>query len=453
MTISKATKGKGYDRKIKAFVTSGQGKRLAVLAPILRVPDLAGATDSTNTIIVDASKTFQKMVGFGAAFTESSCLNLMRLSPELRSKLFRELFHPTEGNLSMGRLCIGSSDFAAKAYSYCDGEADPELKRFSIEHDRQVILPILLEVLKQNPHMFFFGSPWSPPGWMKSNNSLLGGNMQRRYMDSYAQYFAKFLNAYAESGVKVKAVTVQNEVDTDQDGNMPQCSWPQEYEEDFVANHLGPTLESEKLDTEIWMIDHNPNLWGRALASLEQDTVRKYCKAIAWHTYIGDPNRMSMVHEAHPEVDCYWTEGGPDAGAEDYARDWCRWAKTFTVNSRNYCRGSVTWNLALDETGNPRIGPFACGGLVQIDSKSAQITRSGALKAMLHFSKFVRRGALRIDSQGEINDVSHVAFQNPNGSQVLVVTNSGGACTVNLNAGEHTAVLTLDADSVTTLVW
>ncbi len=438
---------------VRVIVTSPKVNTLSEAAPLKLRRSKGKAITAGDTIVVDPSKRYQKMVGFGAAFTESACLNFMRLSPEVRKQLFFELFHPSQNNLNMGRLCIGSSDFAAAPYSYCDAGPDPELKGFSIAHDRAVILPIVREAIAQNPSLYLLASPWSPPGWMKSNNSLLGGNMQRRYMPSYAQYFVRFINDYASEGVPVKAVTVQNEVDTDQDGNMPQCSYPQEYEEDFVANHLGPALEKAALDVQIWMIDHNPNLWGRALASLEQEAVRKYCKAIAWHTYIGDPNRIGMVHEAHPEVDAYWTEGGPDAGASDYSTEWCRWGKTFTINTRNYCRGHIGWNLALDEGGFPRIGPFGCGGLVTIDSKTAAITRSGQLKAMAHFSRYVARNAVRIDSTGEIGGLYHVAFENPNGMHVIVLTNEGAARKVTLKLGDNETTCTLDADSVTTLAW
>ena len=97
---------------------------------------------------------------------------------------------------------------------------------------------------------------------MKANASMLGGSMRRQYMPSYANYFFKFLQGYEAEGVPVRADTVQNEVDTDQDGRMPACIWPQEYEADFVRYNLGPLFEREAIKTEIWLIDHNYNLWG-----------------------------------------------------------------------------------------------------------------------------------------------------------------------------------------------
>ena len=114
-----------------------------------------------------------------------------------REQLFHELFHPSEMGLSVCRTCIGSSDYSTKVYSYDEGEPDLELTRFSIDHDREYILPLLRRVREINPDTFYFSSPWSPPGWMKWNKSMLGGSMSRQYLASYAQYFLKFLQAYA----------------------------------------------------------------------------------------------------------------------------------------------------------------------------------------------------------------------------------------------------------------
>ena len=284
---------------IATMITSG-AKRLSQGSSISW--SLLGSRSTTDMLQLFPETTFQEIVGFGAAFTDSACYMFNQLAPEARNKLFYELFHPSQTGLNMCRTCIGSSDYSTHAYSYNDGDADPQLTRFSIDHDLKYIVPMVREALQQNPDMFLFSSPWSPPGWMKSNGSLLGGNVQRKWFPHYAEYLLKFLRAYNQAGVPIDAITVQNEVDTDQGSNMPQCLWPQEYEVDFVRYHLGPLLEREGQKTQIWIIDHNFNLWGRALASLEEWDVKKYCKAIAWHGYVGDPGKATVVHNAHPDV-------------------------------------------------------------------------------------------------------------------------------------------------------
>ena len=185
----------------------------------------------------------------------------------------------------------------------------------------------------------------------------------------------------------------------------------------FVKNHLGPALEKNGLSTKIWILDHNYNLWGRAVAELDDPDVRKYCKDVAFHGYVGTPEQMSKFHAAYPDVSVYWTEGGPDYTAPDYATDWANW------------------------------------GLVTIHSQTKEITKSGQYWAFAHFSRNVRRGAKRFESTGDVKGVEHVAFENPDGQRVLVVSNSGEAKTVTLKQATKVVELPVASNSVTTIVW
>jgi glucosylceramidase len=376
-----------------------------------------------------------------------------QLSADARGQLFRELFHPSEMGLNVCRLCIGSSDYATKVYSYDEGAPDPDLTRFSIDHDRAYILPILKEARGANPDLFLLGSPWSPPGWMKGVNSMLGGSMPKTYFSSYANYLVKFLRAYADAGVPVNAVTVQNEVDTNQDGHMPACQWGQEYEVEFVGKHLGPQFEQNQLNTKIWLIDHNYNLWGRAICELDDPLVQRYADGIAWHGYLGEPSAMTRVHEAHPNKHAYWTEGGPAYNSPTYETDWTRWSTTYAGILRNWARCIIGWNLALDEVGKPNIGPFNCGGLVTINSKTKEVTRSGQYWAFAHYSRAIRRGAKRVESSAEMEGVAHAAFVNTDGSFVAVLTNSGPARESLLRMAGMEATVSLPENSITTLSW
>ncbi len=409
-------------------------------------------TPSEPRIILTPSKKFQTVLGFGAAFTDAACYMFNQLTDPAREQLFHEMFHPSAMGLNVCRTCMGASDYSTRVYSYDEGDPDPDLSRFSIDHDRKYILPILLQARKQNPELFLFSSPWSPPGWMKSGGSMLGGAMRRRYLPVYSQYFLKFLQAYAAEGVPIQAVTPQNEVDTDQDGRMPACIWAQEYEIEFVKL-LGPLLRQNSLATKIWILDHNYNLWGRATCELDDPELREYCKDVAWHGYVGTPEAMSKVHDAYPEVAMHWTEGGPDYTKPDYLTDWTNWGQIFTAALRNWCESITAWNLALDEMGRPNIGPFPCGGVVTIHSQTKEIMRSGQYWALAQFSRFIRRGAYRFDSQSTLQDLDHVAVKNPNGQQVLVVSNSAADRTVTLQMSGMLADVNLKKDSVTTLVW
>src|ERR1700730_2207835 len=188
----------GQGSEIAAWVTS-EKNRFARMNGV-RWRNAATKT-SEQAIVLNPEKEFQPILGFGAAFTDAACYTFNQLSPSARERLFHELFHPAEMGLNVCRTCIGSSDYSTKVYGYDEGEPDPELKRFSIAQDRHYILPMLREARKANPEIFLFSSPWSPPGWMKAGGSMLGGSMRRLYMPAYANYFAKFLQAYAEEGV------------------------------------------------------------------------------------------------------------------------------------------------------------------------------------------------------------------------------------------------------------
>lgn len=221
----------------------------------------------------------------------------------------------------------------------------------------------------------------------------------------------------------------------------------------FVKGFLGPAFEKNAVSSKIWILDHNYNLWGRAVAELDDPAVRKYCNSIAFHGYVGTADQMSKFHAAYPDANISWTEGGPDYTAPDYATDWASWGKTFTDAIRNWCRSITGWNLALDEKGRPNIGPFTCGGMVTIHSQTKEITRSGQYWAFAHFSRNIRRGAKRIESLSGVKEVDHVAFENPNGQKVLVISNSAGSKTITVQQANRSADVSLPQSSVTTLTW
>ena len=435
---------------LRAWMTNDQKK----FEQIAVQPWQTSSGVTSAAVEIDPNQRFQSMLGFGGAFTDASCYLFSRMEEPQRRQLMEEFFGPRGLRFSVGRTCIGSSDYSRNAYSFDDSPTpDPELKKFSIAHDRAYILPMLREAIQANPELFLFSAPWSPPGWMKSSNSLLGGSMRKEYFASYAQYFVKFIESYRAEGVKISAVTTQNEVDTDQDGRMPAALWGQEYEAGFIKGFLGPAFRKASIDTKIWLLDHNYDLWGRVLDQLGDPALSQFVDGVAWHGYMGSPETMTRVHDAYPAKNTYWTEGGPDISDPNYATDWAKWSSTCTGILRNWARCVVSWNLVLDEKGNPNIGPFSCGGMVTLDSRTQQITRSGQYWAFAHYSKAVRRGARVIASKGAAAGVDHVAFANPGGDYVLVLTNQGEEREVECRFEDKSLHLALPRNSVITLQW
>ena len=277
--------------------------------------------------------------------------------------------------------------------------------------------------------------------------------MREKYLEVYARYYLRFLLEYEAAGVHINAMTTQNETETDQLSKMPACLWHPEYEMAFVRDYMKPLIRQHNLGTRIWLMDHNYIMWRRAKWMLDDPGVREAADGVAFHHYGGTADMMSLLHDAYPQVDLFWTEGGPAFDRPDYATNWCSWASSITEAMTHWCRCYTGWNLALDEKGQPNIGPFNCGGLVTIHSQTRAITYSGQYWAMKQFSPFVKRGAHRIASQIAAEKLPHIAFANPDGSLVLVLTNSGPARVVAVQWHGRMARVELAADSVNTLRW
>jgi len=446
------------------------------------VTEIAG-----NAIRLDPATTRQEMLGFGAALTDASCWVLSRIPNEQRAALMHELFAPGEMEINVCRTCIGSSDYSKEMFSYDEsGEDDPELKKFSIDHDKAYVLPMLREARRQNPDLFLFSSPWSPPAWMKFNRSMLGGTIRKSSLEPYSRYVLKFVEAYKAEGAPVDAITVQNEVDTTVDGRYPSCLWAQEDEILFVGRYLGPLFRKSDCPTKIWVLDHNFTLWGRAIAELSDKAVYEYAEGIAWHGYAGEPSAMTPVHDAFPEKSAYFTEGGPRRAAgqgrpadNDPLTAWAPWAEWANDVIHNWARSITMWNIALDEYGTPYIGlregPGGVAapaseqrrtvrigaGVITVENATHKVTRGARFWALAHYSKHVKRGAkvFATDGIGEsaaeagANPVSHAGFRNPDGSYAVVLANHGPQRRIQLLLGTDALDLDLPADSVHTLQW
>ncbi|MBE3132266.1 MAG: hypothetical protein IMZ55_02250 [Acidobacteria bacterium] len=81
------------------------------------------------------------------------------------------------------------------------------------------------------------------------------------------------------------------------------------------------------------------------------------------------------------------------------------------------------------------------------------MVRSGMYWALAHYSRIIKRGARRFESEGSLEKVSHVAFANPDGSCAAVLTNAGADRTARLRLAGKAVDVALPADSVMSLTW
>ncbi|MFG2825279.1 discoidin domain-containing protein [Kitasatospora sp. NPDC048365] len=417
-----------------------------------------GGSDRT-TITVDPQQTFQSMDGFGAALTDSAAAVLAGLAPDARERAMRQLFDPEQGiGVSFLRQPVGSSDFTAATehYSLDDvpaGQTDFPLAHFSIARDEQQVLPLLREARRLNPKLTVMATPWSPPAWMKTTDSLIGGRLKDdpKVYDAYARYLVKFVRAYAAAGVPIDYLSLQNEPQNRRPGGYPGTDLPVE-QELAVIRILGPLLKQASPRTKILGYDHNwithPGDVSTTPAGedpqtdypyrlLDSDAAR-WIAGTAYHCYAGDPSAQSKLHAAHPDKGVWFTEcsgsHGPNDTPEQIFRGTLTWhARTLTVGApRNWAKSVVNWNIALREDGGPHLGGCdTCTGLLTVHPDGT-VTTDAEYFTIGHLSKFVRPGAVRIASTnygttGWNGQLTDVAFRNPDGSTALVVHNENDA--------------------------
>jgi glucosylceramidase len=437
--------------------------RSAVFAPqpaALHFSDSKNAspTVAVPIVAVNDMQQFQPIEGFGFALTGGSAQLLMRMTPDGRAALLKQIFS-TEGDgigVSYLRVSIGSSDMNDHVYSYDDmpaGKTDPELRNFSLQPDRADVIPVLKEILKIDPQLKILGSPWSAPAWMKTNDDVRGGELKPEYYGAYAQYLVKYVEGMKAEGILITAVTVENEPLNPK--NTPSMVVFAPEEDAFIGKYLGPAFEEAGLKTEIQLYDHNPDVPSYPLSILADPLAGKYAIGTAFHLYGGESSVLTKVHNEYPNKNLYLTEQSvtqrPGSATIDIAEPVSR---VLIGATRNWSRNVLLWNLAAD----PQFGPHTnnggctgCVGAITLDGDKA--TLNVAYYAAAHFSKFVPPGSVRIGST-ELEQLSTVAFLTPGGKVVLVVANTGNfPKTFQIEYHGQFLQTAMPSESVGTYVW
>ena len=425
-------------------------------------PALTFRTDRAPalTIFVDDTTKYQEIDGFGASVTESSAYLLKRkLTDAQRTDALRMLFDRQKGiGLSMLRQPMGASDFALESYSYDEmpeGEGDPELKHFSIDHDRADILPVLKEILAINPKIRVIGSPWSAPGWMKTSGSMIQGSLLPSAYGAYARYFVKYVQAYEKEGIPIFAVTMQNEP-LHVPHDYPGLGMMAREQTAFLRDHLGPAFQKAGLATKILIFDHNWDLIDYPIAVLNDSNAARFSGGIATHCYGGSSTAQNELHQRFPDKEIWMTEC---SGGDWQKGKILQQQLQLVINvTRHWAKSVILWNLALNQNHEPYLGGCTtCRGEIVVDESSspAQVKTTVDYTALGHASKFVQTGARRIESntfgQGSLDDV---AFQNPDGSIVLLVLNSSdGAMQFNVGWHGQFAQYKLGGGEAATFIW
>ena len=389
--------------------------------------ELKETSVSNVDFLLDPSETFQEIIGFGGAFTESAAYNLSRVNKDVRKKAIEAYFDKENGlGYTIGRVSIHGCDFSLNSYTYIE-EGDKELETFDISRDNQLVIPLILDAqTTAGTQLQLLASPWSPPAFMKDNNSMIrGGKLLPAYYQAWANYYVKFIEEYEKSGTHIWGITVQNEPAAIQ--RWDSCIYTGEEERDFVKNYLGPTMEKAfGKEKKILIWDHNRDVMvERAKAVLDDKEAAKYVWGTAFHWYVSEAfENVGQVHNLFPDKGLLFTEGCQEGGV--HWNSWNtgeRYARNMIGDFNNWCQGYIDWNLFLDNTGGPNHVNNLCDAPIIVDIFPEELVHQSSYYYIGHFSKYIRPGAKRIKLMNNNKNLKATAFKNTDGTIAFVVMN------------------------------
>ena len=361
---------------------------------------LEGSSQNEKVLEIDQQTKFQKIMGFGGAFTEAAAYTLAQISSEQRAEIIKSYFDQEEGlGYSLGRTHIHSCDFALGNYTYVE-DHDVDLTTFSIEREKKYVLPLIKDAIEvRGDEITLLASPWSPPAWMKTNNDMNhGGKLKEEYRGVWALYYAKYIKAMEEEGINIWGISVQNEPEATQ--VWDSCRYTAEEERDFVKKHLGPTMVKEGLeDKKIIIWDHNRDIaYERAKVILADQEAANYIWGTGIHWYVSEEfENLSKIHNDFPNKHLLFTEGCIEGGVQLGA--WHtgeRYARNMIGDFNNWLEGWIDWNIVLNEQGGPNHVGNYCDAPIIVDTKTKEVHYNSSFFYIGHFSKYIKPGAVRI---------------------------------------------------------
>jgi glucosylceramidase len=417
------------------------------------VQSFGANTTAANVILaVDPATTYQAMDGFGYCMTEGSAEVISSLNYTNEAALLNELFNKTTGlGISMLRISIGASDLSSSDYSYDETSGDVAMTNFSLTGpDLTYLIPVLKKVLAINPDIKILATPWSAPRWMKSNSLWVGGSLKTTSYAAYAAYYVKYLDAMKAQGISIWAVTPQNEPENA--GNDPSMLMSSSEEKNFINNNLGPVMTGAGYQAvKIIAYDHNCNDTTYPIDVLNNST---YVDGAAFHLYSGNISALTTVRNATGK-NVYFTEQFT-ASTGSFSGDLGWHMQNIILGAaNNWAKAILEWNIANNAYFGPHTsgGCTDCMGAITINS-TISYTRNLSYYLIGHISKFVFPGAIRIRSTSSSSNVQTTAYENPDGSLVLVAYNSNSSSqSVKIVWNSQTAVFTVPASSAATFTW
>ena len=465
---------------ITVYQTSEGGHQLTEVRPF------SNSQGIDVRVNIDAKK--QIITGFGGAFTEASATLLNQLGKENRAKILNAYFSKEGANYSLTRTHMNSCDFSVSNYSYTPVADDVALEHFSIEKDRNDLIPMIKEAMAISEEGFkLFASPWTAAPWMKDNNSWVGGKLLPKYYDTWALFFSKYVDAYRTEGIDIWGFTVENEPHGNGNNWESMLYSPKEMT-DFVVNHLSPKLQADGKG-ELVILGYDQNRegvkeWVDEMYKDEETASHYDGTAIHWYesTYDYFPEALQYAHNKAPNKYLIQTEACVDdeipvwkddawywkKEATDWGYKWReeekkylhpkyapvnRYARDIIGCLNNWVDGWVDWNMVLDRQGGPNWKKNWCIAPVIVDPEKDEVYLTPLYYVMAHFSKFIRPGAAVLEVDNKEKDLMITAALNPDQSVAVVVFNQEKeAKSFTLTVGKTKKNMVIDAQALQTII-
>jgi glucosylceramidase len=410
---------------------------------------------SVPSVCVDTARQYQTIEGFGGAFTEATATTFYKMPPAVQAEILRAYFDPQAGHgYTVCRTHINSCDFSLGNYAYDEVDGDYALEHFTIERDRTALIPLIKSALRVAGEIKLFASPWSPPAWMKSTGIMnWGGTLKPECRQAWADYYIRYIRAYAAEGIPIWGLTVQNEPEATQ--SWDSCIYTGEDECAFVRDYLGPTLHAAGLaDVKLMIWDHNRDrMYERAKAVFDDPAAARYVWGTGFHWYCGDHfDNVQRVHDAWPDKALVFTEGcqewGTHIGSWEVGE---RYGRSMINDLNRWTVAWTDWNMVLDETGGPNHVNNLCSAPIIANTQDGTLYYHSSYWYIGHFARFLRPGARRVLCAPTLDDLDATAAVNPDGTVAVVVMNRTDAeITFALKYADRAAMVTLPGRAIVT---
>jgi glucosylceramidase len=438
---------------VDVYETSASGNNLKKLTDF----SIEENQDSLINITLFPSKKRQKITGFGGSFTEASAYLLNNISKKNRDSIIEAYFGETGAKYSLTRTHMNSCDFSLGQYSYAPVAGDKNLESFTIDEDKNDIIPMIKDAIKVSKDGFkILASPWTASPWMKDNNAWVGGKLLPEYYDTWALFFSKYVTEYKKEGIDIWGFTIENEP-LGNGNNWESMHFTPDEMTHFVQYHLGPKLRNDYPEIKILGYDQNrEHLKEWVDSQFKNENTSKYFDGTAIHWYASTfhyfPEELQYAHQKAPNKYLIQSEACVDAEvpkwkndawywnkeATDWGWDWApekdkhmhpkyapvhRYARDIIGCLNNWVDGWIDWNMVLDTQGGPNWFKNWCVAPVIVDPATDEVYFTPIYYILSHFSKFIRPEASIFEVENSDKEIMVTAAENPDGTIAVVVFN------------------------------